>query len=318
MRVYNYNRKRLEALLKEHGVPLTDAVKRGKFYEEYFDWDRLSEEYTNGKSIRDICRECNLSYDVVRVNLKKRLGSLRAFKAVSDYTFKEDLLFPMTNIGAYFMGWLYSDGYVVDKTKFGITLSAKDTEHLSYLVNLVCDKPVYVRKNKVCFDFYGTQLTSKLQKEYLVVPNKSHTNLKIPLNMFSGEQLPYLLLGLLDGDGSISKKCVHCSMLLAENTYTDIVKAIKDKVDLSSTHTCILNEYGLLNMTFSGKSYFSFLHYIYANTSEVVPLQRKFKNFALQLVRSMNGRTSPYKKLACQVWDSLKLHSNLELREILE
>lgn len=318
MRVYNYNRKKLEILLKKHGVPLTDAVKRGKFYENYFDWNRLSKEYTDGKSIRDICSECNLSYDVVRVNLKKHLGSLRAFKAVSDYTFKENLLFPMTNIGAYFMGWLYSDGYVVDGTKFGITLSAKDAEHLSYLASLVCDKPAYVRGNKVCFDFYGVQLTSKIQREYLVLPNKSHKNFKVPINAFSTEQLPYLLLGLLEGDGSISKKCIHCGLLLTENTYTAIVESIKDKVDLSSVHTYKVNGYGLLNITFSGESYFSFLHYVYANTSEVIPLQRKFKNFSLQLIRSMNGRTSPYKRLARQVWDSLKLHSNKELREILK
>ena len=301
---FKVDKKRLEKLLRRNNIPISDAVKRGKFYEEFYDWDGLSKDYADNKySILDICKKLNLSYDTVRVNLIRKLGKLHEFRRVSSYTFREDLLYPMSNIGAYFMGWLYSDGYMVESTMFGITLSAKDTEQLSYLAGLVSDKSVTVKNNKVTFNFYSVELAKKLQKDFKVFPNKSHKNFTIPLELYNN-CLPYLLLGLLEGDGSISKSSC-CSLLLTSNTWNVIREAIKGFVDLSSMYERPLNDYGLLNVIFSGKSYFSLLQYIYCNTPEIKPLKRKYERFTNQLQKSMNGRTSPYKKLAVNVWDSL-------------
>lgn len=140
-----HDKEKLKNLLLENNIPLNDAVRRGKFYKEYFDWDKISSDYVKGKSIRDICKEIPLSYDVVRVNLIDKLKKLGAFdrKGKSKFFFNFDLFFPkLNNVGAYLLGWLYSDGYVTD-SKIGIGLSSKDTEHLRYLASLM-SKRVYL------------------------------------------------------------------------------------------------------------------------------------------------------------------------------
>lgn len=143
-----HDEKVLKDLLVKHGIPLNDAVKRGKFYREYFDWKHLTNLYNEGYSIRDLCKITGLSYDVVRVNLLRFLPSLRAFtvKGRTNYTFYTDLFFPkLSNKGAYLLGWLYADGSAT-KNKFAITLNVKDVEHLNYLASLFGNKKVKLKK----------------------------------------------------------------------------------------------------------------------------------------------------------------------------
>ena len=38
---FKVDKKRLEKLLRRNNIPISDAVKRGKFYEEFYDWARI-------------------------------------------------------------------------------------------------------------------------------------------------------------------------------------------------------------------------------------------------------------------------------------
>ena len=299
---------KLKELLESNGIPLNDAVKRGEFYQNYFDWDSLAEKYKEGNSIRDISKLTGLSYDAVRINLIRVLGELRPFnrKGQGSYTFNDYLFFPrITNIGAYFLGWLYSDGCIThDKITF--TQQWKDKSHIDYLAGLVSNKPCRNAKNGREFNYFSVDLTQKFMKVYNVLPNKSHRNYKIPLDRFTKESLPYLLLGLFEGDGSVSKN-LDCSMLLPSNTWEELRKIIP--VDLSKVSATPLNKYGLLNIYFRGNSYFDFSLYVYTLTDEVIPLRRKFERFIIQCQRSAMGRTSPYKHIAKDVWDSLNQYA---------
>ena len=301
---YNVDKEKLMALLREHNIPVTDAVKRGKFYESYFDWKAIATAYEEGKySIIGICKKYNLSYDVVRVNLLKQLGSLHENRNTSKYTLYENLFKPMSTVGAYFMGWLYSDGYIVSHTKLGIGLGIKDKEHLAYLTSLVCDKPVIVKQTTVDFSFYSSSFTDFLQQTLNVQPNKSHIDFEIPLGVYE-DTLPYLLLGLLEGDGSICATHLGCSLLLTKSTWNALSPKLFN-LGIQSSTVQSLNDFGLLQITFTGNNYFNLLGFIYANTSEVKPLKRKSDLFLRQLQRSINGRTSPYKKAAVNIRDSL-------------
>lgn len=307
-----HNKEKLEKLLKDNNINPKDAVARGKFYREYFDWDLLSEEYKQGKSIRNISKITGLSYDVIRKNLLDKLGHLRDFtvKDKSKYRFKCDLFFPkLTKQGAYFLGWMYSDGCLTHN-KITITLQHKDACHVKYLASLVSDKPTRTVKNGESFDFYGVSLTAKFNSIYNLHPNKSHLNFNIPVDKFEKEVVPYLLLGLLEGDGNISKNDLSCSLLLSSNSWKAIRNYLNKEVNFKYTKIRALNRYGLIQISFRGLSYFSLLKYIYFNTSGVQPLQRKKNLFVQQIKRSMNGRTSPYKKLAVKLWDSLNCNTN--------
>ena len=82
--------------------------------------------------------------------------------------------------------------------------------------------------------------------------------------------------------------------------------SLAEKYRVSSVQ---LNKYGLLNIYFRGFSYFDFSLYVYTNTSEVIPLRRKFERFMTQCERSTFGRTSRYKHVAKDVRDSLNQYA---------
>ena len=96
-------------------------------------------------------------------------------------------------------------------------------------------------------------------------------------------------------------------MLLPSNTWEELREIIP--VDLSKVSTTPLNKYGLLNIYFRGNSYFDFSLYVYTLTDEVIPLRRKFERFIIQCQRSAMGRTSQYKHIAKDVWDSLNQYA---------
>lgn len=302
-----HDKEKLKKLLVDNNIPLNDAVKRGKFYEEYFDWDYYCKLYQQGKSIRYISRLTNLSYDVVRVNLKKKLKDLRPFtvKGNSKNIFDYDILFPEVNeYGAYLLGWLYSDGSITHN-KISIVLQELDYQHLCYIAGLCSDREVIKKKVGVEFNFFSVDLCKLLMEEYNLLPNKSHHDFEIPLDKFNERTIPYLLLGLLEGDGSLSDKHPDFNLLLTNSTWNSLSRVLKDKVGLSHISIRSLNDYGLLCISFRGVSYFSVLEYTYTNTELVTPLERKLNRFKNQIERSANGKTSPYKKLAVNIRDNL-------------
>lgn len=303
-----HNSEKLKQLLKDNNINPNDAVARGNFYRTYFNWRELAQQYTDGKSIRDIGKMTGLSYDAIRVNLKRELGELRKFsvKGNSKFKFNYNLFFPkLTPYGAYFLGWMYSDGCITSD-KITITLQHQDAYHVKYLASLVSDKGTRKAKNGEEFNFYSVDLLERFSA-YNLIPNKSHHNFRIPVELVDKEIMPYLLLGLFEGDGTISKTDLSCGLLLPSNSWEAIKNYLKEDIYLEQTSIRAINNYGLILVSFRGKSYFSFLDYIYSNTTEVTPLTRKFERYKNQLNRSMSGRTSPYKKLAVKLWDSLML-----------
>ena len=297
---------KLKTLLVEHGINPNDAVKRGEFYRNYFDWDDLKRKYEEGSSIKDLCRETNLSYDTIRENLRRNGVDFRKFsyKGVNEYSFKSEYLYNLNEFGAYLVGWLYSDGHVNDN-KLTITIQKGDKEHLQYLASIFTEKPIREVSNGVSFDYYNNDLCKFIKREFKIKNRKSEDNYKIDFNKF-GEHTPYLLLGLLEGDGCIAKTTSEVQFLIPLKSIKGLTDYLNSNgVNTSKVRLNELNEYGLISMKFKGESYFSILEFIYKNTSKVKPLQRKKGNFRNQVIRSMNGRTSPYKQLAKDVWDSL-------------
>lgn len=299
-----HNKAFLEDLLIKNNVPLSDAVKRGEFYKKYFDWVALSKEYESGKSIRDISKMTGLSYDVIRNNLIDILGSLREFKHTGSYSFYENKFFPIPDEEAsYFLGWMCSDGCNTG-TKITITLQKRDAEHLSYLAGLVSNKLIKSVSLGASFDYFSVSLCKKFE-DIGILKNKSHRDLKFDMSIFTAETFPYFVLGLLEGDGSISKFNPSCQLLMSHNMWNDVFIELAGSIDLSNIQVHKLNQYNLYSIIFRGRSYFSFLLYIYQNTKKVKSLERKYKLFLNQIERSACGKTSPYKKIAVNVRDIL-------------
>lgn len=306
-----HNKKELEKLLLENGIPLTDAVKRGKFYEEHFNWKFYAFLYRRlKKSIKDICQITGLSYDAVRINLIKVLGKLRRPSPISKYKIYEERFFPeIDEFGSYFMGWLYSDGCLTQNGVITFTQSAEDTNTLKNVVGILSDKPVKINaRGYINFSLNNIEFCRRLMQKYNVLPAKSFKDYEIPFEKFL-KVLPYLLLGLFEGDGSISKSSPSMTFLLSNNSWKHLKSILEGlNIDLSRTYTRKLNKQGLLSIEFRGISYFQIGKFIYLNTEKVRVMPRKFNRFLNQLEKSINGKTTPkiLKAEASSVWDSLK------------
>ena len=115
---------------------------------------------------------------------------------------------------AYWLGFLYADGYVKktrskDQQCFGITLSARDKEHLEkFKVSLSASHPIKIysrlgKKDYCRIEFYNDKVSGDLIR-LGCVENKT-----LILDFPSGEQVPkelinHFLRGYFDGDGCLS------------------------------------------------------------------------------------------------------------------
>lgn len=118
---------------------------------------------------------------------------------------------------AYWLGFLYTDGYVSTNHRWGVELSIVDYEHLEKLNNAL-DSNIMIRtrtrkaKNYRGYEVKETtncSLTYRNKKMYEdlvskgVLPNKTHT-LQFPSDSIVPKHLlKHFIRGLFDGDGSL-------------------------------------------------------------------------------------------------------------------
>jgi hypothetical protein len=87
------------------------------------------------------------------------------------------------NEKAYWLGFLYADGYITRKPAFGCTLQAGDINHLKKFLNAINinENPLRYSENT---NSYGFVLTSKIMvdklKDYGFTNNKSYDLTELP------------------------------------------------------------------------------------------------------------------------------------------
>lgn len=126
------------------------------------------------------------------------------------YNLNENFFDVLNEKSAYWLGFLYADGFVRMKDgKSGeLKLKLKDTDksHIEkFLKDINCEKPIKCgidNKSKFCsVTVYSNLLVNKLF-ELGCVNNKTQ---KIRLPELTGEFISHFIRGYFDGDGSISK-----------------------------------------------------------------------------------------------------------------
>lgn len=114
----------------------------------------------------------------------------------------------VTNIfNAYFLGLMLTDGYIIDNNSFGIDLTDEDC--IAFISKIT--KKEYKayedgehKKTRYRLIFANRQVVQRLS-EYGVVPRKSKTLGEVKLTQDEQRFLPYLIRGIIDGDGCIYK-----------------------------------------------------------------------------------------------------------------
>ena len=192
-----------------------------KLYEKIEDdkKEEIIKRYTSGLSI-DKLQEIypqygrNRIYRMLKENCVMRNDSEKSRK----YSYNKDFFKVIdTEEKAYWLGFIYADGYIVNGIKgknndsLGITLSNKDKEHIEkFKKSIDSNHPIRLYKTK-----YGSSSARIIiQDEELVADliklgvlrNKSLI-LKFPTTDMVDESLIYhFIRGYFDGDGSFKKK----------------------------------------------------------------------------------------------------------------
>ena len=113
--------------------------------------------------------------------------------------------------GAYFLGWMYSDGcvYKEKRTKnsyvIKLKIIASDEKVLNNFMHITeWSKTYEMNKRYVCIRKTNTDLAESLIY-YGVLPRKSYENsLELLLPKIDNIYIPYFIRGLFEGDGYIS------------------------------------------------------------------------------------------------------------------
>jgi len=193
---------------------------------------------------------------------------------------------------AYWLGFLYADGYITNQKTFGIKLSVKDFSHLEKLKNslesahniyIYTNNNGYGKGNKYCAlyiqnsNFFNSLIKAGICK------NKSR---KIEIPNIKNEYISHFIRGIFDGDGSVSyavdKKYDYCMPIVSicglRNILIWIKKQLPNKVPSiykdyhknKITNCCSLSFGGINNIKI-------FFDYIY-NDADIF-LERKKEKF---------------------------------------
>lgn len=187
----------------------------GKFTEEFK--NKILEEYNDGLSTIKIGKKYNICTSSIwrllkkNPNFKSRSNEINSKKYYYDENFFELI---DTEEKAYWLGFLYADGYVSCRKYnhiLGISLAEKDFHHLEKLNNsLKSNVPIatYITKNgynpgtKYCrLIFCGKKIFNDAISQGIV--EQKTNKLKPPQNI-PEELYRHYIRGYMDGDGSIT------------------------------------------------------------------------------------------------------------------
>lgn len=300
--------------LKNKGYTLLSNRQKSELFKETVDWEQAEKDYEEGLSMQKVAKKHGVTYDVVREHFLKRgvtIRDARECQRSRTIYHHKNIFEPLTEQGAYLLGWILSDGTIGSKLKtVKIMVGKEDRTHADYLRQLITDSPIKEEKKSVGFSVTSAEIYESLQR-LGVQPRKSFRDYDINWDLISERYYPYLLLGLFEGDGSISKIAGDLSFLLPSKLYGSIKERIFKPLGVTDYKVKDVpgNKYGLKLIRFLGREYYAVGLYMYANTPAVVPLERKFLCFVSHAERVVNGngRYSPFKDLASLTLRVLKV-----------
>lgn len=242
-----------------------------------------------------ICEEYNISMSSLLsriVNNKWERGKKR-----NTYTFNEEYFDNIiTEHQAYWLGFLYADGYILSARKdpkrsgasqsFGFSIAESDSElFIKFKKDLQSTNPVHYYQNNAKFNnsqrcgriLLTSQHTVDSLKRYGVVENKTFFLKAPPINE---ELIPHFVRGYSDGDGSIiidKNNKYQWQMLGTKELLTFIQNFFNTNVSLTQRYP--ERENNNFTLHYGGNQQVpKLLDIIYKNAT--IYLQRKYNKYA--------------------------------------
>lgn len=293
---------KISKILRENGFVMMNNAQRSKLMQSEVDWDKAIKMYEEGTSLENVAKEFNKTYDFIRAQFLKRGVEIR--DAVSchvqdrKYTHK-NIFSPMTNEGAYLLGWLMSDGNITRKRSVRLYLGEEDKEHVYYLASLFTDSPVKSEyresTGKWYYGFHVVDVTIyNTLMEIGLEPRKSYNAKDINWDFLTEDQFAYFLLGMLEGDGHVAKNSNMVGMIMFDSTLESMKKKFLDRLGINITKITRDPRWSMKELKyvkFLGEDYFKFMTSLYLYTPDVQPLKRKRERFLENCERVANSKS---------------------------
>lgn len=241
------------------------------------------------KNISQIANEIGCDNRTIHNLLKKKNENIDTSKYRKLYSLDETYFEKINTVNkAYYLGMLFADGYIGDEGVFKVKLQARDVHILEDLkADIRYTGPIAYedKANERCQDSRVLSIARRKVTEDLIklgaTPRKSLT-LKLP----TFDQVPEkffnaFILGLFDGDGSISVKglkqtIVNCYITGNDLILIPLMEYLKT-IDINSTgfyyHKNSNGHTGMLCITRTAEA-IKFLNYIYKDAE--LRLERKY------------------------------------------
>ena len=171
---------------------------------------QMVQEYISGVPVKTLMIKYRYKTKKSVTDKVKKYYSVNAIKTARDnrknYQIKFDGVSNLFN--AYFLGLMLTDGYIQDNNKFGIDLTDEDC--IAFISNITSKEyKAYEsleenHKTRYRIIFSDNESLKKLN-DYGVVKNKSKILQGPYLKEEEYKYLPYIIRGIIDGDGCIYK-----------------------------------------------------------------------------------------------------------------
>lgn len=212
-----------------------------------------------------------------------------------------------TKTKAYWLGFLYADGYVSTHNRWGLELQIEDIEHMKNLLSeLEANILIKTRKRTLShsclFQISNTHMYQALLSKG-VTRNKTES-LSFPTeNVLSKEFYPDFIRGFFDGDGSVcfyyNKQKRKDGHIVKYPRYS--ISIVCKSEDFIRKLSCVLNDAGIIVHYYINKrdnlpliqisnlkDLKKFFEYIYHDSCETNRLNRKYEKM-LAIISLMGG-----------------------------
>jgi len=156
------------------------------------------------KSKVEIQNDLNLSWSYIQ-----KLACLNGIKRTSnespnDWRYKK-LINYNDNISMYWIGFMIADGHISKKKNIQINISIKDKLHLLKITEHIGNISINLTDSQIRATINDRRTTSVLSNDFKWLSNKTKNPIEIP-KIISEDSLFSLIIGFIDGDGTINKK----------------------------------------------------------------------------------------------------------------
>lgn len=246
--------------------------------------DEIIKLNQSGISFTQIARDLHMCRTRIREYMNKKKYNI--INQQNKLRVRKDLFKVIeTEEDAYWLGFIYADGYISEKGKFEISLNYKDYEHLLKFADYChFDRNKVVKKQKIG-KYYRCRISFATQELFTnftnvgIISNKSLV-LKYP--EFLKESLhPHFIRGYFDGDGSINlRKPRSKNTKIREITASllgteDFLRYVNLNAPVGNKNIRKINN--IYCLSFSCREAYLFLGFLYNNST--IHLNRKFNNF---------------------------------------